>query len=83
MYTIVKLAEMQSRAPNNEILVSISVREKTSGNKKTQLVKSIEAIESLRPILSTIMMDTNDPGISVSRKHGRIGHQSKIVCTGK
>lgn len=83
MYMIVKLAEMQSRAPNNEILVSISVRENTSGNKKTQLVKSIEAIESLRPILSTIMTDTSDPGISVSRKHGSIGKQKKNVCSGE
>jgi hypothetical protein len=74
MYTIVKLADMQSRAPNRETLVSISVREKISGNKKTQLVKSIDAIDSFLPILSTIMADKNDPGISVSRK------QSSIRC---
>ena len=70
MYTMVKLDEIQSRAPNREILVSISVRENTSGNKKTQLVKSIDAIESLRPNLSTTMADISDPGISVSIKHG-------------
>jgi len=64
MYTMVKLAEIQSRAPNREILVSISVREKTNGNRKTQLVKSIDAIESLRPNLSTTMADISDPGIS-------------------
>ena len=79
MYTMVKLADIQSRAPNREILVSISVRENTSGNKKTQLVKSIDAIESFRPNLSTIMADRNDPGISVSRKHGSIGKQL-ITC---
>lgn len=64
MYTMVKLADIQSRAPNREILVSISVRENTRGNKKTQLVKSIDAIDSFRPNLSTIMADRNDPGIS-------------------
>lgn len=74
MYTMVKLAEIQSRAPNREIVVSISVRENTSGNKKTQLVKSMDAIESLRPNLSTTMADSNDPGISVSVKQGSIGH---------
>lgn len=68
MYTMVKLAAIQSRAPNKEIVVSISVRENTSGNKKTQLVKSMDAIESLRPNLSTTMADSIDPGISVSVK---------------
>jgi hypothetical protein len=63
MYTIVKLADMQSRAPNRETLVSISVREKISGNKKTQLVKSIDAIDSFLEIISTIMADKNDPGL--------------------
>ena len=83
MYTIVKLAAMQSRAPNNEILVSMSPWENTRGNKKTQPVKSIDAIESLRPTLSTIKADTIDPGISVSRKHGSISQQHKIVCAGE
>lgn len=68
MYTMVKLADIQSRAPNREILVSISVRENTSGSKKTQLVKSIDAMERFRPNLSTIMADRNDPGISVFKK---------------
>jgi hypothetical protein len=71
---MVKLAAIQSRAPNREILIIISVRENTSGNKKTQLVKSMDAMESLRPNRSTTMADRIDPGISVSIKHGSIGH---------
>ena len=66
MYIIVKLADIQSLAPNRETVVSMSVREKISGNKKTQLVKSIDAIDIFLPILSTIMADRNEPGISVS-----------------
>jgi hypothetical protein len=77
MYIIVKLAAIQRRAPKREILVSNSVRENTSGNKKTQLVKSIDAIESLRPNLSTTMAETRAPGISVSRKKKwSISHQN-------
>jgi hypothetical protein len=68
MYRMDKLADMQSLAPNNEIPVSMSAWENTSGNRKTQAVKSIDAIESFRPTLSTIKAEATDPGISVSRK---------------
>ena len=61
MYTIVKLAAMQSRAPNNEILVSMSPWENTRGNKKTQPVKSIDAIESLRPDRKSTRLNSSHP----------------------
>lgn len=52
MDRIMKLAEMQTRAPNREMDVVTSDTLKIRGTKKMQLVKNISSIESFRPILS-------------------------------
>lgn len=74
---MLKLAEILIRAQNRSVIVSPLVRGKTSGIKNAQLKKSIDDIESLRPILSTIAADIMSPGISGELKK-RLKHQNNF-----
>lgn len=52
MDRIMKLVEMQTRAPNREMDVVTSDTLKIRGTKKMQLIKNISSIESFCPTLS-------------------------------
>ena len=68
MKTTVKVPVMHIRAPKRRIVVTLGDWWTTNGSRKMQATKNKAAIESLRPILSTMRADTMSPGNSEPNK---------------
>jgi hypothetical protein len=62
----VKVPMAHMRAPNNNAVVKVACWWKTRGRRKIQAKTNMNAIESLRPNLSTIMADKRIPGSSTT-----------------
>ena len=68
MQATVKVADINIRAPNNEVVVTISCCGVNSGRRKMNPKMNINSIESLRPTLSTIIADKTSPGTSENKR---------------